>query len=323
MDKVYKIGVVIVSYNVKNYLSQALTAVVKRAAKEKAVSAEVWVVDNASTDGTPEMVREKFPSVRLLEPGENLGFAAGNNLALREMGFPDGEPDVDYVLLVNPDALLNFGTMTTLTMFMEDHPEAGMVGPRLYYKDGIFQHSAFRFPDWKQVFLDLFPIHWRLQESRLNGRYPRSLYAAMKPFPVDFILGAVMMVRPETIRQVGLLDEEYYMYVEEVDWARRMRNAGWEIYLEPRAAALHFGGRSTNQFPEKMYVALWQSRFRYFQKYHGSLYNRLIRGIVLLGMGYQRQRAKAQASRGKMPQDELEVRLRAYEQVTRLAETGV
>jgi len=322
MAKVNRLGVVIVSYNVKDYLSQALTAVVKRAEKEKDVEAEVWVVDNASTDGTPEMVREKFPSVRLLEPGENLGFAAGNNLALREMGFPDGETAVDYVLLVNPDALLNFGAMTTLSMFMDGHPDAAMVGPRLYYKDGIFQHSAFRFPDWKQVFLDLFPIHWRVQESRLNGRYPRSLYAAKEPFPVDFILGAGMMVRPEAIRQVGLLDEGYYMYVEEVDWCRRMRNAGWEIYLEPRAAALHYGGRSTNQFPEEMFVALWRSRFRYFRKYHGKLYNQLIRGIVLLGMGYQSQRAKSRAARGEMPQEELEARLRAYDRVTRLAEAG-
>ncbi len=322
MGKVNKLGVVIVSYNVKNYLSQTLTAVMKRIAKEKDVEAEVWVVDNASTDGTPEMVREKFPSVHLLEPGENLGFAAGNNLALRQMGFPDGSVDVDYVLLLNPDALLNFGTMTALSTFMDEHQEAGMVGPRLYYKDGVFQHSAFRFPDWKQVFLDLFPIHWRVQESRLNGRYPRSLYAAMKPFPVDFILGAVMMVRPEAIRQVGLLDEGYYMYVEEVDWCRRMRDAGWEIYLEPRAGTLHFSSRSTSQFPEEMFVALWRSRLRYFRKYHGNLYNQLIRGIMLLGMGYQSQRAKAKTSKGEMPRDELEARLRAYEHVMRLAEAG-
>ncbi len=322
MGKVNSLGVVIVSYNVKNYLSQTLTAVMKRIAKEKDVEAEVWVVDNASADGTPEMVREKFPSVHLLEPGENLGFAAGNNLALRQMGFPDGETDVDYVLLLNPDALLNFGTMTALSTFMDDHPEAAMVGPRLYYKDGVFQHSAFRFPDWKQVFLDLFPIHWRVQESRLNGRYPRSLYAAMKPFPVDFILGAVMMVRPEAIRQVGLLDEGYYMYVEEVDWCRRMRDAGWEIYLEPRAGTLHFSSRSTSQFPAEMYVALWRSRLRYFRKYHGRLYNQLIRGILLLGMGYQGQRAKARAAKGEMPRDELEARLRAYEQVMGLAEAG-
>jgi len=314
-----KIGVVIVSYNVKSYLRQALTAVVKRAQKEDGIDVDIWVVDNASSDGSPEMVREKFPKVHLLEPGENLGFAAGNNLALRKMGFPDGEPDVDYVFLLNPDALVNIGAMTTLVMFMEKHPDAGMVGPYLYYSDGIFQHAAFKFPDWKQVFLDLFPINWRLQESRLNGRYPRALYQSGEPFKVDFILGAAMMVRPEAIKQVGLLDEGYFMYVEEVDWCRRMRKAGWEIYVEPRAGVLHFGGRSTRQFLGKMYVALWRSRLRYFEKYHGKAYNKLVRAIVLMGMGYQARRARAMAKRGKMTPEELQERLEAYKRVEELA----
>ncbi len=314
-----KIGVVIVSYNVKNYLKQALTAVVKRSQKEPDVEVDIWVVDNASSDGSPEMVREEFPMARLLEPGKNLGFAAGNNFALREMGFPDGNPDLDYVFLLNPDALVNSGALTTLVMFMERHPDAGMVGPYLYYSDGLFQHSAFRFPDWKQVFLDLFPINWRLQESRLNGRYPRRMYKSGKPFKVDFILGAAMMVRPKAIEQVGLFDEGYFMYVEEVDWCRRMREAGWEIYVDPRAGVLHFGGRSTKQFLGKMYVALWKSRLRYFEKYHGKAYNELVRGIVLLGMGYQSKRAQAMAKKGEISPEELKERLEAYRKVEELA----
>src|SRR5262249_53147474 len=130
------------------------------------------------------------------------------------------------------------------------------------------------------TFLDFFPLHHRLLDSRVNGRYPRRATA----FEIDHPLGACMLARREAIQQVGLLDEGYFMYVEEVDWCRRMRQAGWQIWCEPRAHIPHYEGQATRQFRQAMFVALWRSRMRYFRKYHSPAYVALIRNLIRLGL---------------------------------------
>ena len=127
-------------------------------------------------------------------------------------------------------------------------PRTGLVGPRLVYPDGTFQHSAFRFPSLGQAFLDFFLLHHRLLQSPWNGRYPRALYAAGRPFSVDHPLGACMMVRREVVEQVGSLDADYFMYCEEIDWAMRIKRAGWQIGCVPAAEVVHYAGQSARQF---------------------------------------------------------------------------
>ena len=293
--------VVIVSYNTASLLRQCLAALLR----SERPSLDIWVVENGSRDGTVEMLRGEYPSVRLLTQEQNLGFAAANNVALRAMGFSGpgtrvaegtaamgstlstaSGPATEYVLLLNPDTEVRPGAIASLLDFMRLHPRAGMTGAQLIYPDGRFQHSAFHFPGISQTFLDLFPLNHRLMDSCLNGRYPRR----QSPFAVDHPLGACMLVRGDAIREVGLLDEGYFMYVEEVDWCRRLRRAGWEVWCEPRALVVHHEAQSTRQFRESMYVQLWRSRDRYFRSYHGAVYVSLIHAVMRWGFSRELRR---------------------------------
>jgi N-acetylglucosaminyl-diphospho-decaprenol L-rhamnosyltransferase len=202
------LAILIVNWNVRELLRACLVSVYDELATLH-LDAEVWVVDNASHDGSPEMIRADFSQVRLLVSPDNLGFAGGNNLALRQMG--ETAPP-RYVLLLNPDTELRPGAVGSLFGYLETYPRAAVAGARLFYGDGSFQHSAFGFPGLWQILFDLFPLPARLYESRLNGRYPRAWYERGTPFPVDHPLGAAMMVRWEAIEQVGVFDQDFHMY---------------------------------------------------------------------------------------------------------------
>lgn len=309
------LAVVMVTWNVRDWALRSLRALFA-ALERSGLAASVWVVDNASGDGTVEAVRSAFPSVRLIANPTNRGFAAANNQALRAMGFPDRSATPRYVWLLNPDTEVQGEAPGILVRFMDATPQAGVCGPQLRNPDGSFQHGAFDFPGLAQLFLDLFPLHPRLLESRLNGRYPRAWYARGKPFRIGHPLGAAMMVRGEAIRSVGLLDEGYWIYAEEVDWCWRMARAGWERYCVPEAVVVHAGGGSTRQVRPEMVRALWASRLRLYRRHYPRWKFRLACQLVALGAG-ARARALASAS------DPEGVALRvAYEAVWRMALRG-
>jgi N-acetylglucosaminyl-diphospho-decaprenol L-rhamnosyltransferase len=306
------LSVVIVSWNVKQLLGECLASVY-RSFEGHGNTCEVIVVDNASTDGSGDMVAGDYPQARLMANRENMGFAAANNQGL-------AEASGRYVVLLNPDTSLRGNALGTLLDFMDQTPSVGMAGPRLVFGDGSFQHSAFEFPSLAQAFFDFFPVHHRLTESRLNGRYPRSLYATGEPFAVDHPLGACMMVRRGVIEQVGGLDEQFFMYCEEVDWAMRIKQAGWGVYCVPAAEVVHYAGQSTRQSRDAMFVALWRSRFRLFAKHYGPFYNWAVRRIVLAGLWREARQARRQADRGLISGDELAGRLTTYAEGLRLVE---
>jgi N-acetylglucosaminyl-diphospho-decaprenol L-rhamnosyltransferase len=299
----HDLAIVIVNWNVRDLLRDCLASVYSDLATN-GLQAEVWVVDNASQDGSPDMVRAEFSQVRLVVSRENLGFAGGNNLALRQL---ETTAPPCYVLLLNPDTEVRPGALRTLVDFMDTHPQAGVAGARLFYGDGSFQHGAFGFPGLWQIMFDLFPLPARLYESRLNGRYPRAWYERGEPFSVDHPLGAAMMVRWEVTRQVGLFDEGFHMYCEEIDWCMRIKRAGWEIYGVPRAEVIHHEGQSTAQIREDSFVNLWRSRRRLYDKHYGPIKRRLAKRLVRAGM--RRKVKEAQGERGKQA---AESRLRAY-----------
>ncbi len=302
-----ELAIVIVSWNVRDLLAACLRSLFADLERWGG-AAEVWVVDNASTDGTPEMVTRDFPAVRLIASPENLGFAAGNNLALREILAGDDpnaqrrtsnlEPRAlnverqisngirhpSFIWLLNPDTEVLPGATLALVEALEARPGAGVAGAKLLYPDGSLQHAAFRFPGLLQLAFDLFPLPPCLYDTRLNGRYPQRLYEGRTPFSVDHPLGAAMMVRTEAIRQVGLLDEGYRMYCEEIDWCWRMRKAGWRALCVPTAQVVHHAGRSTRQVPIPSFVNLWTSRARLYRRHHGPVCRRLARALVRLGM---------------------------------------
>ena len=308
--------IVTVSYNTRDLLADCLQSVLA-GLERSALAGEVWVVDNDSADGSAEMVGQRFPQVHLVAHDENLGFAAGNNLALQAIKLgEDSRPR--YVLFLNPDTRVQDDALGALVRFLDATPGAGAAGARLVHGDGSFQHSAFAFPGLSQIFLDLYPIHHRLLDSQLNGRYPRRLYEAGRPFPVDHPLGAALMVRAKVLAQTGSFDEQFFMYCEEIDLCRRIQDAGWGVYCVPEAEVVHLVGQSSRQFRDKMYVALWRSRFLMYDKHESALFRRVARLLVGLGMGTESRRARAAHRRGEISQEELAGRLAAYREVAAL-----
>jgi GT2 family glycosyltransferase len=290
------LAVVVVSYNVRDLLAACLSATFASLALSPELDASVHVVDNASRDGSAEMVARQFPHARLTASPENLGFTRGNNLILRRLGFGTANAP-DFALLLNPDAEPVGDAIGMMARFLRERRDVGAAGAQLQYPDGSFQHGAFAFPGLLQLWFDLFPPRPRwLLDTRLNGRYPRGLYDEGKPFPIDFALGAALMVRREAMAAAGLLDEGYFMYAEEVDWCWRMRGEGWPCYCVPAARVIHHGGASTSQFRSESMRNLWRSRQRLYERFYGPAKRRAAAGIVRLGMAAERRRARAVAN---------------------------
>ena len=268
-----RVSALIVSYNTRDLLLESIASVVDQP------GVETIVLDNASRDGSPQAVAERFPSVQLIRSDSNIGFAAGVN---RAATCARGRT----LLILNPDARLEPDALDLLLEVLDRTPRAALVGPKLCYGDGSAQPAAFRFPGLAQLALDLFPID-RLMASPMNGRVSSS----RRPVQIDHPLGACMLIDRAAWADVGPLDEGYFMYLEEIDWCRRARLRGWQIWHHPGATAIHHGGQSTRQQPDAMFAQLWRSRLRYYQRFAGPAYNRLVHALVRFGLG----RAAAQA----------------------------
>lgn len=303
-----ELAVLVVNWNVRDLLYSCLKSVLAVCASLR-YDTTIWVVDNASHDGSPEMVQDRFPQVRLIASPRNLGFAAGNNLGLRQMA---SENPPRYVLLLNPDTELHDGALERLITFLDQNSRAGVVGARLYYGDGSFQHSAFGFPGLWQIAVDLYPLPPRLYETRLNGRYPRRLYERGKPFAIDHPLGAAMMVRWEAIRQVGLMDEGFHMYCEEIDWCMRFKRAGYAIFCVPQAEVTHHEGQSTIQVRVDSFINLWKSRRRLYDKHYGVLKRSAAVRLVRWGMRYRIRNTLREQTSGVLDPSEAALRYTAY-----------
>ena len=305
------LGVVVVSYNTRDLLEACLGRLTE-AIEASGVTAEIWVVDNASSDASPDMVAEAFPAVHLLAETRNLGFTAANNRLLGPWASA-GQACPDRVLLLNPDAEIDATALQELMRALDRDAEAAVVGPALRYPNGRFQHAAFRFPGLIQTMLDLFPVP-RLLDRPVNGRYPRQRYATGQAFDVDFVLGACMLIRGEALRAIGPLDEGFFMYCEEIDWCKRAAEAGWRRLCVPAASVLHHGGGASGQaaFRATAFVNLWRSRRRYFAL-HAPAW-RQIGFALLLRLGLARRVVGdwASARRGRIEFAEFAARMVAY-----------
>jgi GT2 family glycosyltransferase len=283
------VAIIIVSWNVRDYLADCLRSVYNDLRRSE-LKGEIWVVDNASTDGTQEVLANLFPMTHVISNNHNPGFGAANNQAMKTISEHYEQPP-RYYFLLNPDTLVRPGATTKLVQTLDKRPEAGVSGPRLIYGDGRFQHSAFNFPGLAQLAFDLLPFPARLYESRLNGCYPRSAYKPnSSPFEVDHTLGAAMMVRRDVAEATGGFDEAFHMYCEEIDWCWRIREAGWTIYTVPQAEIVHYAGESTSQVPAQSIINLWQSRMQLYRRHHKPTKVSLAAKLVEMGM---RRKAKS------------------------------
>ena len=267
--------VIIVSWNVRELLRGCLRSLLDDLPSPPAPlplgegSTHIIVVDSASTDGSADMVRAEFPQVELIACDENIGYVRANNLALNsQFSISEGS---QFAWLLNPDTVVHAGATKALLDFMQAHPRCGLCGPKLVNADGSLQHGAFALPGLMQLAIDTVPqLQARFRDTALDGRYSPMQYDG-PPFPIGTPLGAAMFARVEAIQQVGLLDEGYEMYSEEIDWAARMHDVGWEVWCVPHAVVTHFGGASSSQASERAERLKWQSRQRYFAKHYVPL----------------------------------------------------
>lgn len=300
------LSVVIVSWNTRELTLRCLAALADAAG---GLRCEAIVVDNGSNDGTPAAIRARFPAVRLVEPGRNLGFAGGNNVGL---ALARGR----FLCLLNPDTEPQRGALSALVAFLVANPAIGAVGPRLLNPDGSEQAVGFHFPTLAQIGLDFFPLGGRFAETALNGRYPDA--TRDRPFPIDFPLGACILARRAAVDATGLLDEGFFMYSEEVDWCRRMQAAGWPIWCVPTTEVIHHGGQSVAQQSARMFVELQRSRLRYYRRYHRPAFVAAARALTRVAMLQEVVSSWRAYRRGVLPRDQWRERIRACGQIYRL-----
>lgn len=253
------IAVIIVSYNTRDLLLRCLATLCENLGQK---DTEVWVVDNGSTDRSCDVVADSFPQVRILANRENCGFGAANNKAIARC---TGR----YVLLLNSDAFLRPGAVERLVRYLDEHPRAAVVGPKLLNAAGTLQPSCYRFPTPARAWVEnlwlsgLVPADSRYGDHRLWNHDRERL--------VDWVVGACLLVRHEAVEEVGGFDEQFFMYSEETDWQKRMSKAGWEIGFTPRAEVTHLGGGSGTTEQARVSEDFFRSLDRYVMKHHGFL----------------------------------------------------
>jgi N-acetylglucosaminyl-diphospho-decaprenol L-rhamnosyltransferase len=214
---------------------------------------EIVVLDNASEDGSVAAVRERFPDVRVIAQGYRAGFGANHNTVIRAT---TGR----YVYVLNEDTTAGDWGFAELTAYLDDHPRVAALGPRVVYPDGRLQDSAWRFPTPLVSMLSLATLG-RLGVTQSRGDTPRS---------VDWVMGAAIMLRREALEEVGLFDENFFLYSEEVDLQARLRHAGWEVHYFPEVTIVHHESQFSADIPERRINEMWRSRHRYWRKHHSA-----------------------------------------------------
>lgn len=268
------ISVVIVSYNVANLLEECLKSLLERSAD--GLEVEIIVVDNASQDGTPAMLRQKFPNLKVLANTENYGFPRGCNQGLNQAS---GR----YIFFLNPDASLEPGALKTLWDFMEAHPLCGIAGPLIRYPDGKIQPNRRRFPGPGLAFVEstILQRYRPFKNMRALQKFAFEDVPADQAQAVDWLVGAAFMVRREVVEQIGGLDERFFMYSEELDYCRRAKLAGWQVWYTPAATVVHQEGQSSQQDVPFRHINFNTSKIAYYRKYYGRLYAGLLRNFLL------------------------------------------
>ncbi len=253
-----RISVIIVSWNACKHLRNCLDSVRESGAESVL---EVIVVDNASRDGSQDMVRKEFPEITLICSDENLGFARANNLGIRRASG-------SYLALVNSDVLVHRGCFETLVEYMGANPSVGLVGPKVFGADGSLQRTCGRLPTvWntfcRAVALDSLLPHWRLFSGREMRHWTQDNLSE-----VEVLSGCFWMANRDAVALLGGLDERFFFYAEDVDWCKRFRDAGWKVVFFPAATATHFGGGSSANAPMHFSVQMLRANLQYWRKHY-------------------------------------------------------
>jgi N-acetylglucosaminyl-diphospho-decaprenol L-rhamnosyltransferase len=276
-DQEPDLEVVIVSHGAEGLLRRCLASL--RAHPPRGATMRVTVVDSGSPDGTPDMVAREFPEFQLERRG-NIGFSAANNLVLRESR-------AGAVLLLNPDTEVYAGTLDTVLGRLAADPRVGMVGAKLVREDGELDHAAKRsFPTPLAALAHFTGIGRGAGAGSALGQYRATHLGADEPGEVDAVNGAFMLCRAAAVAQAGLLDEGYWLYMEDLDWCHRFWDAGWKVFYEPGARALHVkGGSSARRRAPRQEIAFHRGMGRFYRRFDAPRSNPLLNAAVYLGIG--------------------------------------
>lgn len=269
------LSIITVSWNVRELLQACLASVARGRGD---LNLEVIVVDSASSDGSAEMVKEEFPWVTLLAQQENVGFPRGNNIGM-------AQSRGRYLLLLNPDTEVIADALPRMVAYLDAHPDIGALGPQLLNPDGSVQSSRRRFPTLATGFLE---------STWLAGQFPgihEHYYALDLPdnaiADVDWVVGACILVPRDVYEQVGPMDEAYFMYSEELDWCRRIKDTGRRVVYYPEAQIMHHYGKSSEQAIVARHINFERAKLRYFRKHHGQTAAGVLRVYLLAGYAFQ------------------------------------
>lgn len=270
------VSIIIVNWNVAELLAACLDSIANNSG---GLSIEVIVVDSASSDGSVNMLRQRYPWVTLLAQSENVGFTRGNNIGL---AVAQGR----HLLLLNPDTQIVGDMLQTMVAYLDANPEVGIVGPHTLNTDGTTQSSRRRFPTVGTAF---FESTWlqALAPVGMMQRYYVTDAADNETLDVDWVQGHALLARRAVYEDIGALDPGYVMYFEEMDWCKRAKGAGWRVVYLGTAQVVHHGGKSTDQASARKHIYYNQSKIRYFRKHHGGGVAALLRAFLLLMFGWQ------------------------------------
>lgn len=271
------LSIIIVNWNVKDLLKICLQSACK---PSPGLTTEIIVVDSASADGSPQMVQKEFPQICLIASNENIGYAKGNNVGINAA---QGR----YLLLLNPDTVVEKDALSCLIDYMDAHPAVGAAGPQLLWPDGAVQSSRRRFPTlgslfWESTLLgQWFPNNRHVQNYHFTDQSPDKIQL------VDWVVGAALLIRREAWQQTGPIDESFFMYFEETDWCRRCAEAGWKIHYMPQAKITHYEGKSSEQIVAARTIRFQRSKLRYTRKYFGAGWATILRLFLWLTFAFQ------------------------------------
>jgi GT2 family glycosyltransferase len=269
------ISIIIVNYNAKDYLYNCIQSILNNNSK---LSIEILIVDNLSTDGSVNYIKDSFPFINIIENNNNLGFAKGNNIGI-------AKSSGKYIMLINPDVVLMEGCLENIYEFMENNTNIGLLGPKIIDSCGKTQRSCMGFPTIWNSFCRSLYLDRMFPKIKLFGGLLLGYWGHDYNKSVDVINGCFWAVRRKAMENVGLLDESFFMYGEDIDWCRRFHYHGWDVYFYKDAEAIHFGGVSSSSAPNRFYIELQKANIKYYNKYNK---NKLLQSLYwLIVVNYQ------------------------------------
>ena len=279
------LGIVIVNWNTRDFLDKCLQTVF---AAEGNLTYKVVVVDNASSDNSEQMVREKYPQAHVIQTNENTGYPRGNNIGLKFLGYHGkGQVDADaprYALLLNPDTEVPPTAFYNMVQFMDAHPDVGVAGPRLLLPDGSLDKACRRgFPTPMVSIYHYSGLAKLFPKSERFGRYNMTFADIDQELEVDSVVGAYMQIRKEAIEQTGLLDEAFFMYAEDIDWCYRIKEAGWKVWYHAAVTVYHVKRAASSQ-SNKAQFEFWRAMLIFYRKHYRATTPFWLHGLVMMGL---------------------------------------